>query len=393
MVERFDGISSRYFVWLEKYKKAIDFVESYKKDNGIYELDESQWVKTSELVGSDNDKILKWILDQRKMVLQEFNLQSFNRRLAWDQIEMLQRIGIVEERSQFTLEEKKFLSDYFGDISYGKGDLDIISIDDFKGNSDEVIRRMSGWLFKYVSKFYYHVDGQNFTIEDYIQEGYAGLIEGIKSYKPENGNFGQYLNLAIFKSLKENLFLRGTKMNEEISVVDREFSKGNITLEMKKKMDYIDSRYDNWEINKLLGDKLKKLDDRSYYVLMSKVFGGLTLEAIAKNLGVSKAYVGQLYDKAMKNLSTSSVRNYYKEIGGIRGLVFSDWFDKVYMKEYYIGDLVFEFGMFKDTKKETDFWKEKMGFLTKLYDGKVGNEEEVFIKKRVNKLWQSYRRK
>lgn len=300
-----NNLDDTYSLWLRKYRKAVKYLESYKKEKAIFEFDDWEWSKLENKFSSGDD-ILKWILKQRDIVTKEFNLGDFKERLTWEQIELLQKAEIVSKQEQFTKEEIDILLKNFSGVYWGYKCPVAVSSWDIKRDIDGVIKRMAYHLFVYVNEYYFSVKGQNFTLEDYIREGYLSLIKGIESYNSSCGDYSRYLEVTIFNGLREKFYLNNVIFKECIKMVAKEYLQGDFSINVSRKIGDVDGSY---EVVESLVDQFRGVEERSYNILKLRILDKLAFEEIGKYYGISKQRVYEVYQNSIKKLANSLIGN------------------------------------------------------------------------------------
>lgn len=215
-------------------------------------------------------------------------------RLSANRIKKLQGIGVIERGGQFSMD------DY---IVYDKF-CNMVNENVLVDKDNSVVSDL-GLVKNYVDRYYFYKKGQNYTLDDYIQECIVGLIDAKGSYNANKGNYSNYVNRSIFGHLSSCFNNKDVK-NE---YYDYEDGDDDTLVEVF-----------NRDLSNTMKDIIKGFTDKELLVWKYRIINGLTLKEVSNIMKVSLTRVRDLEFNIIKKikhpLSERKLDGYVNVING-----------------------------------------------------------------------------
>ncbi len=154
---------------------------------------------------------------------------------------------------------------------------------------------------------YLHWDSNNSLVEDLLQEGYIVVLNALKSFdKKKDAHFLAFVKSKIKyfymnyyrNNIKHSKHFTPFKVADSINIIEvTADSEGNIEKKILK----------NEEIH-LLMDCMNKLSEKEQQIIYSYYFDELSLDKIAKNLGISYRAASNNKSRVIKKLRKCVIR-------------------------------------------------------------------------------------
>lgn len=168
---------------------------------------------------------------------------------------------------------------------------------------------------RYFRKCQAHFTACGVTIEDYQQESYFAFLQAVRAYKPDKDTlFTSYLTYPIINAGQRLMCLRGADdaINHAESL-DKEFSDDGApltlleTVEDETALQAIETTLkaiEDDDTRAALTAAIKRLDNKAEIIITEFYFRGKSLKQIGDNIGLTGARVGQIRNKALKQMRT-----------------------------------------------------------------------------------------
>lgn len=198
------------------------------------------------------------------------------------------------------------------------------------------------------SKYYTRCKQCGIELTDIYQECYGAFEEGLKAYKPEsNLKFTSFLSYPLknlFKRLLGYANQNETPLNTAISLetplkcADDDLLLLLDTLQDEQATEFI-NRIESQNISEQVRTIIAELPDRPKRIIIAYYLEGMTLQAIAAELGISDSRVQQLKAQAMRTLRKSpQLKRIYTDFYQTRyhrHTYYQEWNpEKYYLKKY-----------------------------------------------------------
>lgn len=168
---------------------------------------------------------------------------------------------------------------------------------------------------RYFRKCQAHFTACGITIEDYRQESYFAFLQAVRAYKPDKDTlFTSYLTYPIINAGQRLMCLRGADdaINHAESL-DKEFSDDGApltlleTVEDETALQAIETTLkaiEDDDTRAALTAAIKRLDNKAEIIITEFYFSGKSLKQIGADIGLTGARVGQIRNKALKQMRT-----------------------------------------------------------------------------------------